>query len=76
MSLCQVEAHKAIQKKVIENYDPHKALHMQQVLLCAAEDPNASGDPFKTLFVGRISGPPKKVSRDMCSEATIPLRRS
>ena len=38
-----MEAHKSIQKKVIENYDPHK-------------DPNASGDPFKTLFVGRISG--------------------
>ncbi|CAK9080048.1 unnamed protein product [Durusdinium trenchii] len=38
----KVEAHKAAQKKVIEAYDPHK-------------DPNASGDPFKTLFVGRIS---------------------
>jgi len=38
----KVEAHKAAQKKIIEAYDPHK-------------DPNASGDPFKTLFVGRIS---------------------
>ncbi|CAE7225710.1 RNU1 [Symbiodinium pilosum] len=38
----KVQAHKAAQKKIIDNYDPHK-------------DPNASGDPFKTLFVGRIS---------------------
>lgn len=38
----KVEAHKSAQKKIIEAYDPHK-------------DPNASGDPFKTLFVGRIS---------------------
>jgi len=38
----KVQAHKDAQKKIIEAYDPHK-------------DPNASGDPFKTLFVGRIS---------------------
>lgn len=35
-------AHKEALKKMIEKYDPHK-------------DPNASGDPFKTLFVARIS---------------------
>eukprot|EP00439_Symbiodinium_sp_Y106_P010856 s965_g1.t1 len=38
----KVQAHKAAQKKIIDTYDPHK-------------DANASGDPFKTLFVGRIS---------------------
>lgn len=38
----KVQAHKSAQKKIIDSYDPHK-------------DPNASGDPFKTLFVGRIS---------------------
>merc|ERR1719420_855409 len=37
-----MEAHEATLKKFIEKYDPHK-------------DPNASGDPFKTLFVARIS---------------------
>jgi len=35
-------AHKEALKKMIDKYDPHK-------------DPNASGDPFKTLFVARIS---------------------
>lgn len=38
----KVAAHKEVLKKLIEKYDPHK-------------DPNASGDPFKTLFVARIS---------------------
>ena len=36
------EAHKESQKQAIESYDPHK-------------DPEASGDPFRTLFVSRIS---------------------
>lgn len=38
----KMAAHKASLQKLIEKYDPHK-------------DPNASGDPFKTLFVARIS---------------------
>jgi len=36
------EEHKKDLKKLIEKYDPHK-------------DPNADGDPFKTLFVARVS---------------------
>eukprot|EP00933_Yihiella_yeosuensis_P069434 TRINITY_DN7597_c0_g1_i2.p1 TRINITY_DN7597_c0_g1~~TRINITY_DN7597_c0_g1_i2.p1 ORF type:complete len:371 (+),score=118.34 TRINITY_DN7597_c0_g1_i2:57-1115(+) len=38
----KVQAHKDAQKEIIAKYDPHK-------------DENTSGDPFKTLFVGRIS---------------------
>mmetsp|Transcript_72281 Transcript_72281/g.211832 ORF Transcript_72281/g.211832 Transcript_72281/m.211832 type:complete len:344 (+) Transcript_72281:100-1131(+) len=38
----KVQAHKDALQKLIDKYDPHK-------------DPNASGDPFKTLFVARIS---------------------
>lgn len=38
----KTEEHKKELKKLIEKYDPHK-------------DPNASGDPFKTLFVARVS---------------------
>merc|ERR1712039_140648 len=38
----KVETHKKALKKLIENYDPHK-------------DSNAAGDPFKTLFVARVS---------------------
>jgi len=38
----KLEAHKESQKQAIESYDPHK-------------DPEASGDPFRTLFVSRIS---------------------
>merc|ERR1719420_2516722 len=37
-----MEAHEATLKKLCERYDPHK-------------DPNVNGDPFKTLFVARIS---------------------
>merc|ERR1712039_1039602 len=37
-----LEVHKEELKELRESYDPHK-------------DPNASGDPFKTLFVARIS---------------------
>jgi len=37
-----LETHKAELKKLTEKYDPHK-------------DPNCTGDPFKTLFVARIS---------------------
>jgi U1 small nuclear ribonucleoprotein len=38
----KVNAHKEVLKELRDKYDPHK-------------DPNASGDPFKTLFVARIS---------------------
>jgi len=38
----KLEKHKDELKKLISDYDPHK-------------DPNAQGDPFKTLFVARIS---------------------
>merc|ERR1712070_578687 len=38
----RLEAHKETLKSFLEKYDPHK-------------DANASGDPFKTLFVARIS---------------------
>merc|ERR1719160_2244522 len=38
----KMETHKDDLKEHIEKYDPHK-------------DSNASGDPFKTLFVARIS---------------------
>jgi len=38
----KIEVHKKSLKSQIEKYDPHK-------------DSNATGDPFKTLFVGRIS---------------------
>merc|ERR1712176_1525570 len=38
----KADAHKKELKKLIEKYDPHK-------------DANAAGDPFKTLFVARIS---------------------
>lgn len=38
----KMAAHKEELKEFIDKYDPHK-------------DPNASGDPFKTLFVSRIS---------------------
>lgn len=38
----KLQAHKEELKLLIEKYDPHK-------------DGNASGDPFKTLFVARIS---------------------
>merc|ERR1712060_329657 len=38
----KAEKHKKALKKLIESYDPHK-------------DANAAGDPFKTLFVARIS---------------------
>merc|ERR1719420_961645 len=37
-----MEAHEATLKKLCERYDPHK-------------DPNVNGDPFKTLFVARVS---------------------
>merc|ERR1712063_202070 len=37
-----MQLHKEEMKKLVEKYDPHK-------------DSNASGDPFKTLFVARIS---------------------
>merc|ERR1711972_233616 len=38
----KMQAHKEELKEFLEKYDPHK-------------DSNASGDPFKTLFIGRIS---------------------
>merc|ERR1719160_2011639 len=38
----RLDAHKEELKEFLEKYDPHK-------------DANASGDPFKTLFVARIS---------------------
>jgi len=38
----RIDAHKEEIKEFLEKYDPHK-------------DANASGDPFKTLFVARIS---------------------
>eukprot|EP00929_Paragymnodinium_shiwhaense_P073457 TRINITY_DN3742_c0_g3_i3.p2 TRINITY_DN3742_c0_g3~~TRINITY_DN3742_c0_g3_i3.p2 ORF type:complete len:326 (+),score=138.07 TRINITY_DN3742_c0_g3_i3:72-1049(+) len=38
----KVEAHKGKQKEMREKYDPHA-------------DGNAAGDPFKTLFVARVS---------------------
>merc|ERR1712217_731001 len=38
----KVETHKKALKKLIEGYDPHK-------------DSNAAGDPFRTLFVARVS---------------------
>merc|ERR1712039_144487 len=38
----KAEKHKKELKKLIESYDPHK-------------DANAAGDPFKTLFVARVS---------------------
>merc|ERR1712056_163255 len=38
----KTDSHKKELKKMIDKYDPHK-------------DPNANGDPFKTLFVARIS---------------------
>lgn len=38
----KLEKHKEELKKLISEYDPHK-------------DPSATGDPFKTLFVARIS---------------------
>lgn len=38
----RMEAHKEELKEFLEKYDPHK-------------DANASGDPFKTLFIARIS---------------------
>jgi len=38
----RMEAHKEELKEFLEKYDPHK-------------DANASGDPFKTLFVARVS---------------------
>jgi len=38
----RISAHKDELKEFLDKYDPHK-------------DPNASGDPFKTLFVARIS---------------------
>merc|ERR1711972_776509 len=38
----KVENHKSSLKSMIEKYDPHK-------------DANASGDPFRTLFVARVS---------------------
>eukprot|EP00440_Ansanella_granifera_P042199 gb/GFBE01045744.1/.p1 GENE.gb/GFBE01045744.1/~~gb/GFBE01045744.1/.p1 ORF type:complete len:320 (+),score=109.73 gb/GFBE01045744.1/:1-960(+) len=49
----KVQAHKDSQKESIEKYDPHK-------------DANASGDPFRTLFVGRISydTTEKKIKRE------------
>jgi len=50
----KMTAHKDGLKKLIEKYDPHK-------------DPNASGDPFKTLFVARISydTTEKKLKREL-----------
>jgi len=49
----KMEAHKEEMKKFMDKYDPHK-------------DPNASGDPFKTLFVARISydTTEKKIKRE------------
>merc|ERR1712146_576994 len=38
----KMDSHKSDLKGLIERYDPHK-------------DPNVAGDPFKTLFVARIS---------------------
>jgi len=38
----KLQAHKEELKLLVEKYDPHK-------------DPNTNGDPFKTLFVARIS---------------------
>merc|ERR1719160_1294502 len=38
----RIEAHKSDLKDLVAKYDPHK-------------DPQCSGDPFKTLFVARIS---------------------
>jgi len=49
----KLEKHKEALKALIAEYDPHK-------------DPNAVGDPFKTLFVGRISfdSTEKKLKRE------------
>merc|ERR1712187_996601 len=50
----KVENHKSSLKSQIEKYDPHK-------------DANAAGDPFKTLFVARISydTTEKKLKREL-----------
>merc|ERR1712014_254198 len=50
----KMPAHKEELKDMIDKYDPHK-------------DPNASGDPFKTLFVARVSydTTEKKLKREL-----------
>merc|ERR1711972_1160547 len=50
----KVENHKSSLKSMIEKYDPHK-------------DSNATGDPFKTLFVARVSydTTEKKLKREL-----------
>lgn len=49
----KMAVHKEEMKKFMAKYDPHK-------------DPNASGDPFKTLFVARVSydTTEKKIKRE------------